>query len=74
MLKTLSERCKAALHHVSEGLQCLQYFPLNKPEEKARKKKQGEPHFANPNEPIPMPYRAKKPPEKSHAGNAMTCM
>ncbi|KAI5706751.1 hypothetical protein M8J75_010996 [Diaphorina citri] len=85
--ETLSERCKAALHHVSEGLQCLQYFP-DKPEgeagddpEKGKKSPTApdsppEPHFANPNEPIPMPYRAtsKKPPESDPGDSARSLL
>uniref|UniRef100_A0A8D9EM91 Erythroid differentiation-related factor 1 n=1 Tax=Cacopsylla melanoneura TaxID=428564 RepID=A0A8D9EM91_9HEMI len=76
LTETLSERCKAALHHVSEGLQCLQYFPLNKEEEGADESKDSKrsaepgPKFANPSDPIPMPFRVKKPPDNTDTAPA----
>ncbi|XP_014260626.1 erythroid differentiation-related factor 1 [Cimex lectularius] len=62
----LEERCNLALQHVSEGLDCLQYFEKSnfKPQEKIKKEEE-EPKMAKPFEAIPMPYSKLDQKEKN---------
>ncbi|KAG7190566.1 hypothetical protein KM043_006659 [Ampulex compressa] len=64
---TVEERCLSALEHVSQGLECLQYFPTEEnmeedqeraEEEEKQKKVYEESHqnMAKPFQAIPMPY------------------
>ncbi|KAF6198904.1 hypothetical protein GE061_006927 [Apolygus lucorum] len=58
----IEERCKHSLHHVCEGVDCLQYFD-SMSAKSAKDGPEEEPKMANPFEPIPMP--SVKPREKS---------
>lgn len=64
---TIEERCLFGLEHVTHGLECLQYFPIEdntdeeqkKAEEREKEKRKYEemhPNVAKPFQAIPMPY------------------
>lgn len=66
---TVEERCQIALEHVSNGLECLKYFPMESEDQKSPTEEQGnenaekgtpiddeEVNMAKPFQAIPMPY------------------
>ena len=57
ILGTIYERCEVGLHHILEGLNCLQFFDTeNEKEQKVKiQQEESDPKMANPNEAIPMP-------------------
>ncbi|XP_014205550.1 erythroid differentiation-related factor 1 [Copidosoma floridanum] len=61
---TIEERCHSALEHVSQGLECLKYFPIETGDDKTKEKLEKEKiqeeeanvNMAKPFKAIPMPY------------------
>lgn len=74
---TVAERCRAALDHVSDGLDCLKYFPIaDESDDEGKKSKNlsdntktnfNDEHLntAKPFEAIPMPYEPLNPIKKN---------
>ncbi|XP_031843039.1 erythroid differentiation-related factor 1 isoform X2 [Nomia melanderi] len=77
----VEERCLAALEHVCQGLECLQYFPTEDSSDEERKKAEKEEkekkeyeethlNMAKPLQAIPMPYTSLKDDKKeTQSGN-----
>uniref|UniRef100_A0A6V7IA57 Erythroid differentiation-related factor 1 n=1 Tax=Bracon brevicornis TaxID=1563983 RepID=A0A6V7IA57_9HYME len=53
--ETIYERCQIALDNIHKGLECLKYFPINKPPDN-NESKEDQLNMARPSEAIPMPY------------------
>lgn len=79
ILGTMKERCEQALENIIAGLSCLQFFEgdsscsLEKEKEKERiVQEEQNPHFVNPDEPIPMGWSRKGEAEASRKSKKKT--